>query len=461
MSRGRGRAANERVDGGYRDRARERREGAVVDGSRTFGLDFQQLRRAREALARGRGCEAKDDATRDASQARAEAEGQVEARDRSATKAREAFVSRRGSALAHEDVNERLKKATGEREAWAKTRRPPWDLLLSARANSETKRHRAPTSPIPARAKADATQDTSPIAADAPATAATERTKAAQDRRTSRFRSQVEEGSIPAARAHPTNATSTEAVPSIHEHSRKHPSMHGPRHPTKQAENETSDDEDIFEGIGRGESMEPQEGVPDVGILAAYSSSEESNGGEDHPESDRGVVGPSLPSHDYAMYPSPEELEEPPASEPEEDEHDSAGSPLPPAPIPVSKEALRALQLERRTTGGAGKRAEEPRWKVKRSREELLKELEGNLEEGEYDALEDAAEEEEEEKTKKKTNEEEEEDEKAAKAKFKEKKKAKLNQEYQKIQSLLQRKEETQEGFRIKVQGTDGQKHSQ
>lgn len=239
--------------------------------------------------------------------------------------------------------------------------------------------------------------------------------------------------------------------------------MPGPQLPMEPEENETSDDEDIFEGVGRGESMEPpQQGVPDVGILATYSSSEESDESKDQPESDQGVEGPSLPRGDYAMYPSPEELEEPPASEPEEDELDSAGSPLPPAPVPISKEALRALQEERRTMEGAGKPAEEPRWKVKRSREELLKELEGNLEEGEYDALEDAAaEEDDEEKTKKKATEEEEEDEKAAKAKVKGKKKAKLNQEYQKIQSLLKRKEETQEGFRIKVQGTDGQEHSQ
>lgn len=377
------------------------------------------------------------------------------------TKARDAFLPRRGSALAHEDVNERLKKATEEREAWANTKRPPWDLLLSTRAALETNQCPAPTSPIPAPAQEDAAQGTPPIAADAPPTTTTEHTKATQDCRPSRPRRQEEEGSVQAARAHATNEASNEAVPPIQEHSRKHPPMPGPQLPMKQEVIETSDDEDIFEGVGRGESMEPQQGVPDVGILATYSSSEESGDGKDHQESDRDVEGPSLPRNDYAMYPSPDELKEPPASESEEEEHDSAGSPLPPAPIPVSKEALRALQEERRTTEGAGKGAEEPRWKVKRSREELLKELEGNLEEGEYDALEDAAEEEEEEKTKKKTNEEEEEDEKAAKAKVKGKKKAKLNQEYQKIQSLLKRKEETQEGFRLKVQGTDGQKHGQ
>lgn len=431
----------------------------------TCGLDFEQLRQAREALARRQACDGKEDATCDVFQPRPEAKGFADAGEPSArqkTTTRDAFVPKRGSALAHSDVNERLKKATQEREAWAHTKRPPCDLLLSTRADRDTNKHPAPTLPIPAPVKEDAARGTSPIVADAPAKTATKSTNATQDCQRSRSGPQEDERSIQATRARETNETSTVAVPPIQVHPRKHSPMPGPQLPTKQEEIETSDDEDIFEGVGRGEPGEPQQqGVPDVGILATYSSSEESDGGKDQQESDQGVEGPSLPCGDYAMYPNPEELEEPPASEPEEGEFDSAGSPLPPAPVPISKEALRALQEERRTKEEAGKPAEEPRWKVKRSREELLKELEGNLEEGEYDALEDAAEEEEEEeKTKKKTTEEEEEDEKAAKAKVRGKKKAKLNQEYQKIQSLLQRKEETQEGFQIKVQGTDGQDHS-
>lgn len=427
-----------------------------------MGLDLEQVRRTREELARSKPAEASE-THRGAIAPRKEDPGeerstptptQTQAQAQEESGPSHAFSIQRGSALANTEVMERLRMATREGEAWTHTKRPTCDLLLSAQDVRDTAR-RSHGTDAPAPSRWDAGKDPSP-----PITRIHTSVGKETDTGTPGIQQpQTDDGPCD-VRASPTHAPDgriAAALPPSRPPSVAREPWSGTHLRVDHAPAQGSDDEDIFEGVGRGTSMEPEEGVPKVGILAGYSSSDASEEADEQQESDGGMEGPSLPRGDYAMYPTPEELEAPHASQHEPEEPDSAGSPLPPAPVPVSKEALRALQEERQSMKGVDQPGEEPRWKVKRSRDELLKELEGKLEGGEYDAVDDEDEEDMDEKKKKAG--EEEEEEKGAKSKVKGQKKAKLNQEYQKIQSLLKRKEETKEGFQIKVQGTEGQGH--